>query len=342
MPERKRDNDEQARPHGPRPFWSGIIAFGLVSLPVSLFVATRSKRVSLRMIAEDGEPLARRYFCPNEERPLEADEIVRGYEVEKDKFVAVSEDELDAIAPPRSQEIDLRRFVPVDDIDPMYFERAYFLAPDKGAIKPYRLLAKSMEDAGRAGIATCVIRGKEYLLAILSSHGILRAEILRFADELRSPRDIGLPDTAKPDAAAVRRIEKAIQSNSRKTLDKQQMVDARAERILKRIGEKLKAGEDVIREPEDVEADEASAGTEPVDLMAVLKAGLQQEAGRPNRKFARSGKKPPEKKQKRSGGGKKKTERSREALYEQAQKLNIAGRSKMSKAELAAAIDEVS
>jgi DNA end-binding protein Ku len=134
-----------AIPHGPRPFWSGTITFGLVSLPVSLFVATRSKKVSLRMIDDEGKLLARRYFCPKQERALEPEEIVRGYAVEKDKFVAVKDDELDAIAPQKPQEIDLRRFVPVDAIDPMYFERAYFLTLGKGATKPYRLLAKSMK-----------------------------------------------------------------------------------------------------------------------------------------------------------------------------------------------------
>ncbi|HET6655541.1 MAG TPA: Ku protein [Gammaproteobacteria bacterium] len=330
------DSDKQARRPGPRPFWSGIIAFGLVSLPVSLFVATRSNKVSLRMIDEDGEPLARRYFCPSEERPLEADEIARGYEVDKNEFVVVSDDELDAIAPPKSQEIDLRRFVPADDIDPMYFERAYFLAPDQGAIKPYRLLARSMEDTGRAGIATCVIRGKEYLIAILSSRGILRAEILRFADELRSPDDVGLGEPAKADSAAVKQIEKAIKSRSRKTLDDKQMIDARAERIRKRVEEKLKADEDVIRDPDYDGAGDADepTDTDPIDLMAVLKASLQQESGA-------GGKKEPKRKaaQHNGGGRKQPKARSRDELYEQAQKLDIAGRSKMNKAELAQAID---
>ncbi|HET7369203.1 MAG TPA: Ku protein [Gammaproteobacteria bacterium] len=329
------DSEEQSRRPGPRPFWSGIIAFGLVSLPVSLYVATRSNKVSLRMVDDDGEPLARRYFCPNEERPLEPDEIVRGYEVEKDQFVVVSDEELDAIAPPKSQEIDLRRFVPADDIDPMYFERAYFLAPDKGATKPYRLLAKSMEETGRAGIATCVIRGKEYLIAILSSRGILRAEILRFADELRTPDDVGLAEPAKPDTAATRQIDKAIKANSRKTLDNKHMVDARAERIRQRVDEKLKADEDVFHDPGYAEADEPPEDTDPVDLMAVLKASLEQEGdgadgkARPRRKAA----------PRKGNGHEKAPARSRDELYEQAQKLDIAGRSKMNKTELAKAID---
>jgi DNA end-binding protein Ku len=255
-----------------------VIAFGLVSLPVSLYAATRSKRVALRMIDEHGEPLARRYFCPKQERALSADDIVRGYEVEKDTFVVVGDDELDAIAPEKSQEIDLRRFVPAADIDPMYFERAYFLAPGKGGVKPYRLLAKSMEETGRAGIATAVIRGKEYLLAILSDNGVLRAETLRFADELRSPADVGLPETGKSDADAVKRFQKAIGSNSRKTLDVEWLKDRGTERIIKRAHKKLKAGKGVIHEPAGAEADAPPPDTEPTDLMAVLKESLGQES----------------------------------------------------------------
>jgi DNA end-binding protein Ku len=346
----KRSNDQdgekkRAKPHGPRPFWSGTITFGLVSLPVSLFVATRSKKVSLRMIDDAGESLARRYFCPKQERALEPDEIVRGYAVEKDKFVVVKDDELDAIAPQKSQEIDLRRFVPVDEIDPMYFERAYFLAPGKGATKPYRLLAKSMEATGRAGIATCVIRGSEYLIAILSNRGILRAEILRFADELRSPDDVGLSETAKPDAGAVKRMEKAIQAKSGKRLDDNELVDAQAERILKRVNDKLKADKDVIHEPDDAEAVEPSGDNDPVDLMAALKASLQQNSGRSKKQSKKSNTQSSKKARSKrsgttkSGGRTKQTNRSREELYQRAQKLGIAGRSKMNKDELAAAVD---
>lgn len=346
MPKRRskpaaRDDDAPARPHGPRPFWSGIITFGLVSLPVSLYVATRPQKVSLRMVDEAGEPLARRYFCPNEDKALDSDEIVRGYEVEPDEFVVVSDEELDAIAPEKSKEIDLRRFVPLDDIDPMYFERAYFLAPGEGATKPYRLLARSMEATGRAGIATCVIRGTEYLIAILSEHGILRAEILRFADELRSPEDVGLTETSKPDAAVVKRMEKSIQKESGDTLDADLLADPRSARLLALVDKKLKSGKDVYREPEAAAAEAPSEDNEPVDLMALLKASLADDA--------QPGGQSPASRHKKTANGASKTDgkgrsaaatesRSREELYEQARKLDIPGRSKMSKEELAAAI----
>ena len=354
MPKNKEDKDDdkdyhEAEHHGPRPFWSGTITFGLVSLPVSLYVATRSKRVKLRMVDHDGEPLAKRYFCPAEEVALESDEIVRGYEVEKDQFVVVENDELDAIAPEKSQEIDLRRFVPVDQIDPMFFQRAYFLAPNQGAIKPYRLLAQSMEDSGRAGIATCVIRGKEYLLAILSHQGILRAEILRFADELRTPADIGLPESIDADDELTSKMVKSIKANGRKTLDRDALTDVRSERIRERVEDKLEADEDVIHEAEDDDIEDADSDEEPVDLMAVLKQSLEQKSGdsgsdkhkKNNGKKRKSKPRKSKKKaQKKSGGEPTSTDMTRDELYDRAQQLDIPGRSRMTKEELAAAIND--
>lgn len=277
---REEKSAEDDAPRGPRPFWSGTISFGLVSLPVSLFVATRGKRVSLRMVDEQGNPLSRRYFCPKEERALDADEIVRGYEVERDRFVVIDDDELAALAPEKSQEIDLRRFVDLDEIDPIYFERAYFFAPDKGAVKAYRLLAKSMEDSRRAGIATFVMRGKEYLAAIIAESGLLRAQTLRFADELRSPAAIGLPDLQKPPASRVRDMERAIRAKAAKTLKRDQLEDRDSQRVVAYARKKLKAGKDVVAAPvsDDDDAPRDGQGAEAVDLMAALKQSLEQEA----------------------------------------------------------------
>jgi DNA end-binding protein Ku len=181
---RGKDKGEE---HGqqPRSFWSGTIAFGLVSIPVSLFVANRRGGIPLRMVDADGTPLSRRYFCSKDEEPLDRNAIVRGYEVEPGHFITVTDEELAALAPEKSREIDLKRFVPLRQIDPIYFERAYFLAPERGATKAYRLLARAMEDAGRAGIATFVMRDKEYLVAIIGEGGLLRAELLRFRDDPR-------------------------------------------------------------------------------------------------------------------------------------------------------------
>lgn len=312
-------DEETTEERRPRPFWSGTIAFGLVSLPVSLFVASRSAQVSLRMVDEKGTPLSRRYVCPEEERALPPKEIVRGYEVDTERFVVVEDDELDALAPEQSQEIDLRRFVALAEIDPMYFERAYFLAPDKGAMKAYRLLAKSMEDAERAGVATFVMRGKAYLVAIIAEKGILRAETLRFHDELRSPADAGLPELEKADAKRAREVQKSMESLATDTLDRQMLSDRQSQRVLKRVREKLRAGEDVVEAPEAPEEE----GGEVVDLMEVLKQSLRQAPA--ERKRPR---------QRRSGSD----ERSKAELCKRARELDISGRGSMTKKQLAKAI----
>ena len=152
--------EEEPEPEQPHAIWSGIIAFGLVSLPVSLFPAQRGK-LALKMVDATGALLRRQFFCAGDNRPLERDDIVRSYEIEKYHYVVVEDEELEALEPKRSREIDLKRFVPLTSISPVYFERAYFLVPDGDTTKAYRLLARSMEDERRAGIATFVMHGKD-------------------------------------------------------------------------------------------------------------------------------------------------------------------------------------
>ena len=182
--------EEQA---GPRPFWSGTLTFGLVSVPVNLFPANKSSRAPLRMLSPDGEPLSRKYYSEKTEQDLDPDEMVRGYEIDKGKYVVITDEELERLAPEKTRDIDLKVFVPEESIPPVYFERGYFLTPAAGSEKAYKLLAETMEKSGKAGLATFVMRGKEYLVAIFAEHGILRAETMRFPDELRSPADVGLP-----------------------------------------------------------------------------------------------------------------------------------------------------
>lgn len=337
---------------GPRSFWSGTITFGLVSIPVELFPATRSQRVSLRMVAPDGTPLVRRYFCPKEERELDWDEIVRGYEVEKDTYVVVTDDELEKLAPERTRDIDLRLFVDVAEIDPMHFERAYYLTPGGNSTKAYRLLAATMEQTEKAGIATFVMRGKEYLIAILAENGILRAETLRFAEEVRTPEDVGLPAPEKAKAAVVKQMEKAIGALSESAFDEKELEDRSAEKLLELVARKEKAGKDVVAAPADAEP-APSEGV--IDLMEVLKRSLQgASSGTAKRAAKRDGAE--------SGAGKKSgaskagsstaasskasgkwtrshlAKQSKDELYEEAKKLDIQGRSSMTKEQLIEAI----
>jgi len=238
-------------------------------VPVSLFPANQSSRTPLRMLSSEGEPLARRYYSEKTERDLDADQLVRGYEIKKDKYVVVTDDELERLAPEKTRDIDLKRFVPADSIPPVYFERGYFLTPDKGSEKAYKLLAETMEKGGKAGVATFVMRGKEYLVSIFAEHGILRAETMRFPDELRSPADVGLPKKSKVSPAMVRKFETLISSKSKKQMSARKLEDEQTERLLKLVKKKSAHRKNVV----EVETEKRAEGNV-IDLMAVLKKSL--------------------------------------------------------------------
>ena len=309
-----------------KPFWSGVVTFGLVSVPVSLFPANRGTTLRLRMVDAQGSFLERRFFGADDDDALDAEDLVRGYELEKDRFVTIEDDELEALDPEKSREIDLAEFVDLHALSPLYFERAYFLVPDGGTTKAYRLLAETLAQEERVGIATFVMRGKEYLCTIIAERGILRAETLRFADEVRSPEQIGLPPRASADAAAVAQFAKAIKALKATTLDRAELEDRRSARIVKLAKKKLRSGADVVRAEADAEEVEESS-TNVIDLMEVLRERLQGKL-RARAAPARSA-------GKRTGVPEDELESKGKAeLYEMAQSMDVPGRSSMSKAEL--------
>jgi len=223
------------------------------------------------MLGPDGQPLARKYYSQKTERDLDADEIVRGYEIKKDKYVIVTDEELERLAPEKTRDIDLKLFVPEESIPAIYFERGYFLTPAANSQKAYKLLAETMKKGGQAGVATFVMRGKEYLVAIFSDNGILRAETMRFADELRSPQDVDLPKKAKVPAASVRKFEKLISARAKKQFSTAKLEDEQAEKLLKLVKKKKSNRKNIVEV--DVE-DETPAEGEVIDLVAVLKRSL--------------------------------------------------------------------
>lgn len=271
MPDESELDVEEVRA---RSFWSGTLTFGLVSVPVALFPANRPQRVSLRMLAPDGTPLRREYYDPRNNRKVTNDGIIRGYEMDEGEFVEVTDEELEGIEPEKTRDIDLRLFVPREQIDPVYFDRAYYLTPAGESTKAYKLLAETMERTDRAGIATFVMRAKEYLIAILAENGIMRAETLRFADEVRSAEDVGLPEPVKVKPAARKKMETAMKKLAAKKFDPEELVDRTTERLLELIESKREAGVDVV---------EAAASEEPpddvIDLMEVLKRSLSGGGG---------------------------------------------------------------
>jgi DNA end-binding protein Ku len=338
LPERKKRNGRA------RAFWSGTISFGLVSIPVDLFPANRKERVSLRMLAPDGTPLSRRYYCPEDDREVPWSQLVRGYEVDGE-WVVLSDDELEAAEPKRTREIDLRLFVDRDELDPIFFERAYYLAPAEESTRAYRLLAETMERTGRAGIATFVMRTKEYVVAILADNGVLRAETMRFADEVRSPDDVDLPEPRKPKAADVKRVRSQISKLEKKDIARSELEDGNVERLLRVIERKRKKGEDVIESDVAADQDDGEVG-DVIDLMDVLKrrlaakeTGRSTRSGNGGRSASKSGKPKARRSSKRSGAnGANLADLSKKELYERAQAGNIEGRSRMTKDELVRAL----
>jgi len=255
----------------PRGLWSGTLSFGLVTIPVQLYAATRSARRSLRMLSAEGVPLSRRYF--NEQgKQLEDEELARGYELEDRQFVLVEDEELERLLPDQSRDINLSRFVPADAIPPLYFERAYILAPGESGSSAYQLLAATMQRLDKAGIATFVMRERQYIVAISAHDGVLWAETLRFPDELRSKDSIGL-STHEPSPAALREMRSALKSLKKTRVSERVLRDSYWQRVEKLVAKKRADDRDVVAAASaDDTGDEGAA--EVIDLMEVLKKSL--------------------------------------------------------------------
>jgi DNA end-binding protein Ku len=268
-----------------RGIWSGSISFGLVTIPIELYPAARREGVAMRMLGPDGVPLARVFVCPEENRVLSDQEITRAYPLEDGKFVVVSEEELEELAPRRSRDIELTRFVDRDEIDPVYFVSTYLILPGQGKIKAYRLLAETMEESGRAGLADFVMRGKAHAVAILADGGLLRAVTLRYSDELRSAEAMGISAPGRADSGRVSEIKRAIQQRKESEIDERELTDDSAERLKRLAREKLARGADVVTAPEAAAEDaEAEAGGEVIDLVDLIRKSLRTQPRRPARR----------------------------------------------------------
>ena len=199
-----------------RAIWSGVLSFGLVSVPVEIYSATEAHEPTFHQF-EKGTSDRIRYQRVNERTGKEVDyaDIVKGAEVGRGKFVMIDQDELDSVAPGRSRSLSIDRFVDLDEIDPIHFAKSYFLGPNGDeAAKPYALLREAMARANRAAIANFVMRGKEYLAAIRADGDVLVLETLFFADEIRKPKDeIGnLPGRVKLSGPELKMAGQLIES----------------------------------------------------------------------------------------------------------------------------------
>jgi DNA end-binding protein Ku len=285
LPERKHHGESQQaateEAGAPvRSMWSGTITFGLVSIPVDLLSAVRPRQTAMKLVDKSGHALGREYHCSKEGKELDNDELVRGYETDEGKMVVITDQEFESVAPEMSGDIELRGFVPLEQIPPMYFQKPYFLAPSGKSAKAYNLLTATMAKTGRVGVGSFVMRGHEYLVAIVSDNGVLRADTLRYTDEIRTPESIGLPKVKKPAAGKVTSFGKAIDALKETKLDMSELADLDAQALRELAESKQKKDEDVIHqrglEEADAEATEGSAQI--IDLMEVLRKSLSKNA----------------------------------------------------------------
>jgi DNA end-binding protein Ku len=175
----------------PRAIWSGTISFGLVNVPVRMFSAIEEHKLHFHYLhTKDDSPIGYEKYCKKEDKPVPEDEIGKAFEVSKGKYVYLDEDDLEAAKVEGYRTIELTDFVPYEEIDPIYFEKTYYLGPNDGGEKVYALLAKAMESSGLAGIGTYVMRDREHLGCIRVLDGVLTLERLFFADEVRPAKGI--------------------------------------------------------------------------------------------------------------------------------------------------------
>jgi len=244
-------------------------------VPVDLYAATRGSHVGLRMLGPNGTPLARRFFCPDEDQELSSDDLVRGYEYKPDKYVKITDDELEALEPKKSRDIDLQQFVDASSIDPIYFDRSFFLMPSGNSGKAYQLLASVMETSKRAGIATFVLRDREYLVAIFARDGVLTAEALRFQTEVRSLDQLDISKKAKPDSATVKQYAALIAKHPHDKFNPKTLHDEHTEALRELANKKAKKKQDLVQTEAAASGDEESDSAETVDLMRMLKQSLK-------------------------------------------------------------------
>lgn len=252
----------------PRSLWRGAISFGIVNIPVRMFTATSDKDISFRMLHEpDNARIRLVRMCSEEESEVTNDEIVRGYEYEKGQYVVLTDEDFDQLPLPSKHTIDLTAFVNAEEIDPVYYERSYYLEPEDTGVKPFALLIRALEEKQLTALAKVAIRQKEQLCALRYMDGKLMLETLFYPDEIR------IEETAVPDVKATKaELEMAASLIDLLTedFDATQYEDNYREALTKLIEAKLD-GQEVV----EAEAAAAPAPTKVVDLMAALKASVE-------------------------------------------------------------------
>ena len=275
--------------------WTGSISFGLVNIPVKLYSAVSRKTVRFNQLdGKDGTRIAQKRVNPSTGDEVPYERIVKGYELSPDRYVVIKPEELEAVEPRKTHMIEIEDFVEIDQIDPIFYDHPYYLAPGKGATKAYALLLKAMEESGKVGIARVVIRSKEQLVALRAKDGVLHMETMLFGDEVVPPESLEeIPDAGELEASP-REVKMAgeLIASLAGEFDPSKYRDEYREKVLELIERKAE-GEEIAVQPQEEERPEVP------DLMAALEASIasaKRQGGAPAKKKPAARAKAPAKK----------------------------------------------
>jgi len=252
------------------------VSFGLVSIPVKLYSATEASRViSFNLLHKDcGSRLKQQYLCIKDEVPVAREDMVKGYEFAKDQYVIFSPEELKAMEEVGTHMAEITEFVPIEAIDPVYFDKAYYLAPDKGGAKPFALLASALRESKRCALGRWAARGKQYIVMIRPVEDGLVMQQLLYAGEVRAIKDLEIPKTEVKDAE-LKLAKQLIEQQASDKFDPTAYTDTVSARIEAAVQKKVEGQEITLAEAPE------GGGAQVIDLMEALRASLEKKAAAP-------------------------------------------------------------
>jgi DNA end-binding protein Ku len=252
--------------------WSGAISFGLVNIPIKMFTAVSRKSVSFNQIdTRTGSRIQYRKVSAADGEEVASEQIAKGYQLSSGEYVLVGDDELAALDPEATRTIDIEQFVDLEEIDPIYYDSPYYVAPDKAARKPYALLTRAMEEEGKVALARFVMRSKQYLAALRPKDGVLVMSTMVYADEVNDPKELGeFDDVADVDVSdrELRMASQLVESLT-EPFEPERFEDTYRNQVLELI-ERKAAGEELVAAPAPVAEEKV------VDLMAALEASVRE------------------------------------------------------------------
>lgn len=258
-----------------RAIWKGSISFGLVNIPIALYPATRREELKFRLLrAADHSPVNYKRVAEKDGKEVPWDQIVKGYEYEKGKFVVLGEKDFQRVDLEATKTVDIQDFVDVEDIDPMYFYKPYYLEPQKGGDKAYVLLREALADGKKVGIAKVVIKTRQYLAGVKAMKDVLVLELMHFADELAEAGKLNVPKKLEPGKREMDMAKALVESMSAKW-DPEKYKDDYRDALMEVIEEKVESGGKEIEE----KPKKGPTPTKVIDLVAVLQQSLQQSHG---------------------------------------------------------------